>query len=105
MIAVPPCVDGPSVKMSKEGGCWDEMKRTISWIVDSLSPGEALDIQTQFEATEGSDQEPTFPVMIRCEGSMLFSGIEINANVHCDAPCQPIEMKLHETVRILHRKI
>ena len=103
MLAVPPCVDGPSVKMSRRGGIWDEMKRTISWIVASLEPGSAIEVQAQFEAVEGSSQEPQFPVMVRAEYPKLFSGVEVTtADV---ATAGAINMKLHESARVLHRKI
>ena len=67
MLAVPPCVDGPSVKMSRRGGVWDEMKRTISWIIDSMEPGTAIEVQAQFEVQRYSrQQDAPGPAFARC---------------------------------------
>jgi hypothetical protein len=104
MLAVPPCVDGPSVKMSKQGGVWDDMKRTISWVTESLPPGQAMEVQAQFEAVEGSSQDPKFPVLVRCEYPDVFSAVEIITD-YPEERSHPIELVVHESGRVLHRKI
>ena len=93
------------MKMSRKGGVWDEMKRTIAWKVDQLVPGEALEIQTQFQSS-GEDVGGTtrFPVLVRAEYPVLFSSVELNSDFH-DALSRPVKIKLSESSRVLHRKV
>ena len=99
MLAVPPGVEGESCKMSRKGGSWEELKRTLTWFVDFLKPGEALEIQAQFSLLEESDKVPTFPVLVRCDYPMIFSNIEVSIKE------DTVQMKLSMTGRVLHRKV
>jgi hypothetical protein len=93
--------------MSRKGGAWDEMKRTISWTVDKLDPGEALEIQAQFESVDlpnGGGGAPKFPLLVRAEYATLFSSIELNSDF-IDALSCPVKTKLTQSGRILHRKV
>ena len=125
MLAVPPHVDGRSAKMSRKGGVWDEMKRTISWVVPQLQPGEALEVQAQFEsistvsaAADGAEENAAntsassvvmgsasrFPVLVRGEYPGIFSSLELKADFR-DVLSHPIKMKLNRSGRVLHRKV
>lgn len=113
VLAVPPNVDGQSVRMSRQGGVWDEMKRTISWSVSNLEAGEALEIQTQFTAvdagattTSGRNDRapPKFPVLVRCDFSKLFSSVEVLGDFE-DGFSSPIRVMPSSFSRILHRKV
>ena len=86
MMAVPPDLDGETVKMSKKGGVWDKMKRAISWSMQRIKPGETkeLQIQLQFDSdwNEGSGEfkndVPIFPVLLRFETkNELLSSVDI----------------------------
>lgn len=105
VLAVPPYVKGESVKMSRNGGVWDEMKRTICWSVDRLDPGQALEVQLQFESTDGRwERTPKFPILIRADYPALFSAIELNSD-YSDGLSSPVELKVNTSSRILHRKV
>jgi hypothetical protein len=99
MLAIPPDVDGENCKMSRKGGSWEELKRTLTWSVDGLEPGEALEIQAQFPLTEESEKEPKFPVLVRCDYPAIFSNVEVSAKGGS------IQMKLSTSGRVLHRKV
>ena len=103
ILAVPPEVDGERCRLSRAGGAWEELKRTVSWKVDEIQPGKALEIQAQFPLLEDANNSPSsktprFPVLVRGSYSPLFGGIVIEAD-----GSQPI--KLTESGRVLHRKV
>jgi hypothetical protein len=109
MLAVPPNMEGKSVRMSRQGGLWDEMKRTIAWSVEKLEPGEALEIQAQFLSRDGgvmpaSDRSPKFPVLVRCDYPKLFSSVEILSD-YVDSLFTPVRIRLSSTSLVLHRKV
>ena len=112
VLAVPPNVDGQSVRMSRQGGMWDEMKRTVSWSVAKLEAGEALEIQTQFTAVDGGATTsgrkdrapPKFPVLVRSDCSKLFSSVEVLGDFD-DGFSSPIRVMPSSFSRILHRKV
>jgi hypothetical protein len=99
MIAVPPDADGGSCTMSRKGGSWDELKRTLTWGMESLAPGEALEIQAQFPLVEENEKVPKFPVLVQCEQPLLFSGITVGTNE------DDLQLKVNMAGRILHRKV
>ena len=109
MLAIPPHVNGRSGKLSRKGGLWDELKRTVSWTIEEMPPGQALEIQAQFEILDGESASnltlsPKFPILVRCEYESLFSSVEIKNDYH-DSLCKPIQMELKNTARVLHRKV
>jgi hypothetical protein len=105
LIIVPPDVSGESVSMSRKGGIWDGMKRTMSWTVQTLEPGETLDIQAQFQVFNGGGSiVPKFPILIRCDGKSLFSGIKFDADFS-DSESIPVNMALVKCSRILYRQV
>lgn len=108
-MAVPPFVQGETVKMSRKGGVWDAMKRIICWKVDKLEPGEALEIQAQFQSASSMPSPPPsdlqFPVLIRCDIPYLFSGITLSADCIDDAESAPVTIEVSHSTRILHRKV
>ena len=99
MIAVPPDVDGSRCKMSRKGGSWDELKRTLTWCVESLAPGEALEIQAQFPLMEESSRVLKFPVLVQCQYASLFS------NVTVASKDSNVRLALSTSGQILHRKV
>lgn len=108
LMAVPPDIRGETVKLTRQGGVWDGMKRTISWSVERLGPGGLLEIQAQFEyITPGDDRltTPKFPVLVRCDVQRdQFSDIQLSTD-YADERATSVKMKLSRTVRILHRKV
>jgi tripartite-type tricarboxylate transporter receptor subunit TctC len=92
--------------MSRKGGAWDELKRTISWTVDSLEPGEALEIQAQFESADipSAGGALKFPLLVRAEHGALFSSVEMNSDF-IDALSTPVKIELSQSGRVLHRKV
>lgn len=117
MMAVPPDLDGETIKMAKRGGIWDQMKRTISWSSRSIKPGETkeLQIQLQFdsERNDGSDlyskdNAPTFPVLLRFDtkDELLSSvDIELGNPSEDDFLFEEYAMKLTKSIRVIHRKV
>ena len=99
MIAVPPDVVGGNCKMSRKGGSWDELKRTLTWCVQALAPGEAVEIQAQFPFIEGNERSPKFPILVHCDYKGLFSKV----NISCldDA----VQLKVRTSSTIIHRKV
>jgi hypothetical protein len=99
MLAVPLDMDGENCKMSRKGGSWEELKRTMTWCVETLKPGEAIEIQAQFPVLNGSTtKSPLFPVLVRCDYPALFSEIDITAK-------EDIQLKVILQERVLHRKV
>lgn len=119
MLAVPPDVDGDTIRMSRKGGVWDAMKKIVTWVFDDqLDTSGGIDMQLQFELVASSygigiESEhlvtPKFPVMVRCDAfDDHLSGIDIEL--------QPIEdgidgiqklfkPKVDRSYRLLHRKL
>jgi len=125
IVAVPPNVRGDTVRMSRKGGIYDDMKRVVCWTVENINPGEALEVQLQFECMEqqqhndspdsnvGDGDEgkhfqrppPKFPVLVRADcPSKLFSSVEVTSDYNDDAN-SPIKLKVVKAARILHRKV
>ncbi len=102
-MAVPPNMDGASVRLSRSGGVWDEMKRTIAWSIKSLQPGEALEIQAQFSSMDGQ-RSASFPVLVRTEYPRLFSAVEV-VNEYRDDVTPAIRLETACAGRLLHRKV
>ena len=129
LVAVPPFVQGESVKMSRKGGVWDEIKRTICWTLQKLDPGEVLEIQAQFQSgnlQNLSDVNLQFPVLVRADVPYSFSGVGISTDYDhhrqpatksggggggaCDdgegsASSNTIKHTVTRCTRILHRKV
>ena len=116
MMAVPPDLDGETVKMSKRGGIWDKMKRTIAWSAKSIKPGETkeLQIQMQFESErdDGSDNSndnaPSFPVLLRFDTkNTVLSSVHVDLGDPSadEFVFEEYAMKLIKSFRVMHRKV
>ena len=95
LLAVPPDINGEDCRMSRKEGKWDELKRTISWVVPELEKGKALEFQAQF-LNDTPERTPKFPVLVRCDYDQLFSGLRVQTEG---------ELQLKMSSRILHRKV
>lgn len=55
--------------MSIKGGSWNEMKRTLTWLVKELAPGKALEVQLQFPTVADDSSAlftaPKFPILVK----------------------------------------
>jgi hypothetical protein len=108
IVVVPPDVKGETVAMSRKAGLWNEMQRTVSWTIPCLEPGENIEIQTQFEATNDADSivTPKFPVLLRCDDTeTLYSGIELKSVMGAEKDSIPLDMNITLSSRLLYRKI
>jgi len=117
LVAVPPFVQGETVKMSRKGGIWDDLKRTICWNARKLEPGEVLEIQAQFQSSNhvvGGDLQ--FPILVRADVPHSFSGISVATKTVVDGgdstnednnnePEPTIKHTVTRSTRILHRKV
>ena len=98
--------------MSRKGGVWDEMKRTLIWTIPKLNPGEIVDIQAQFKCnTTETGLSPSqsfgsfkFPVLARCNGVTNFSKIDVNSDYNEDGS-SPVGLELERSATILYRKV
>eukprot|EP00536_Pseudo-nitzschia_multiseries_P006513 jgi/Psemu1/324367/estExt_fgenesh1_pg.C_1390017 len=119
LIIVPVEFDGENATMSRKGGVWDEIKRTLTWSISNLTPGETVDIQVQFKnntkrgalqstahaAGAGNGLEsPKFPVLARCKGGMSFSKIDMNTDYNEDGS-SPVGVELERSATVLYRKV
>ena len=102
-MVVPPDIDGERVTMSRRGGVWDGIKRTLAWRIEKLLPGETIDIQTQFGCNAGGSL-PKFPVLVRGDGKALFSRIELSTEYTEDGS-EPVNLHVDQSSRILYRKV
>jgi hypothetical protein len=114
-MIVPLDMDGESVTMSRKGGIWDEMKRTLVWIIPQLTPGETLDIQAQFKCLPESSDDGRyqddmgapggcqFPVLARCNGNTTFSKIDLNSD-YFEQGSSPVELEIERSSTVLYRK-
>ena len=125
LIAVPPFVEGEAVKMSRTGGVWDAMKRTICWTVDKLDPGEVLEIQAQFQSgnlKSLAQVDLQFPVLVRADLPWLFSRIDVSTDYSTwlsketsdtlkvgtganNTDVASVKSSVSRCTRILHRKV
>jgi hypothetical protein len=125
VMAVPPQVEGEKCKMSIKGGSWNEMKRTLTWLVKELAPGKALEVQAQFptlgtdhgEDADDTDTDndvvgvgagaatgvlftaPKFPILVKA----IYQGLYSELTAEC--PEAGSEMKVRSTGCLLHRKV
>lgn len=100
LMAIPPDVKGETVKLTRKGGIWDDMKRTLSFQNAELKPGQLMEIQAMFDYYDTKSSStilPKFPILVRCDTQHdQFSEVEITATV---------DVRLARSVRILHRKV
>jgi hypothetical protein len=107
LIVVPPDVDGEKASMSRHGGVWNAMKRTISWTIAELPPGETMDIQAQFRYMDGAatkHKASRFPVLVRGDRDSIFSRIGVNAE-YTDEGSSPVTLEVEQCSRIIYRKV
>lgn len=107
LVIVPLDMDGSSLTMSRKDGVWDAMKRSLTWTIQELAPGEIVDIQAQFKAIEGvSSSEATskFPVLARSSGITTFSRIDMNSDYTEDGSV-PVDIDVRRSSTVLYRKI
>mmetsp|Transcript_14488 Transcript_14488/g.33725 ORF Transcript_14488/g.33725 Transcript_14488/m.33725 type:complete len:397 (-) Transcript_14488:157-1347(-) len=105
LIVVPPDLDGENITMSRKGGVWDEMKRTLVWKISKLEPGEIIDMQSQFQSNmEGGSNESKFPLLAKCNGDTSFSKIDLNTDYTEDG-VSPVHIDLERVATILYRKL
>ena len=109
LLAVPPDIRGETVKLTRQGGVWDGMKRVVAWSVDRLLPGELIEIQAQFQfVVKKVDPRtvPKFPVLVRCDAmNEQFSKIDLVLGSSHESLFIPPKMNLSRSVRIVHRKV
>ena len=112
LIAIPPDVNGESMKMSLEGGVWDPIKRIIIYKCEDMKCGETVDIQLQFEYLAPSlDAKeavnlPRFPVLVRCDGvNDQLSSVELRVGGTLDDIKKYYALKMDKTYKLFHRKI
>lgn len=109
-MIVPWDMDGSSLTMSRKDGVWDNMKRSLTWTIPELPPGEIVDIQAQFKAIEGvsstssSEGASKFPILARCSGSTTFSRIDMNSDYTQDGAV-PVDIDVQRSSTVLYRKI
>jgi hypothetical protein len=105
MIVVPPDLNGYSVQMSRKGGQWEDMKRTLSWTLDRLAPGDSIDIQAVFANVQnGNPVERRFPILLQCHGDELFSKVEARGNT-VEEPSRPLKLDIAQETTVLFRKV
>ena len=105
IVVVPPDLNGYSVQMTRKGGKWDDMKRTLTWIFDGLAPGESIDIQAVFaNVQDGQAIERRFPIMLQCHGDELFSKVQVHAYKILEAS-RPLRVDLTPRATIIFRKV
>ena len=73
-----------------------------------MVPGQAMEIQAQFEILEGDagtlGHAPKFPILVRCDYDNLLSAVEIKSDYN-DSHARPVHMELKNSARVLHRKV
>lgn len=108
LIIVPLGWDGNNVTMSRRGGIWNDLKRSLLWNIRTVDPGETIDIQAQFKTTNpergASEESQKFPVMARCKGDANFSKITLDTDFREDGS-HPVGIDLERSTTILYRKI
>ncbi|KAG7359800.1 hypothetical protein IV203_034898 [Nitzschia inconspicua] len=108
LMIVPLDMDGSSLTMSRKDGVWDSMKRSLTWTIPKLLPGEIVDIQAQFKAREGvkqlTENSSNFPVLARSNGSTTFSRIDLNSDYTKDGNI-PVDIDVQRSCTVLYRKI
>ena len=108
LMIVPLDMDGSSLSMSRKDGVWDEMKRSLTWTIQELAPGELIDIQAQFKVIEGvtssADTASKFPVLARCNGRTSFSRIDVNSD-YTEEGSIPVDLEVSRSTNVLYRKV
>jgi hypothetical protein len=107
LMIVPLDMDGSSLSMSRKDGVWDEMKRTLTWTIQELPPGELIDIQAQFKVLAGvssGDASSKFPILARCNGKTSFSRIDVNSDCTVEGAI-PVDIEVSRSTNVLYRKV
>lgn len=112
-MVVPPDIDGENnVSISRKGGIWDVMKRTLSWMIPELAAGEVIDIQAQFQCSTPINQQeaspppstPKFPVLVQCNGNTNFSKIHLETD-YAEEGSDHVDLKVENIATVLYRKV
>ena len=110
LVVVPPDLEGQKAQTvtKGKGGQWDDMKRTLSWSINMLQPGESMDIQVVFPKQGGASSnlmgERRFPILLQCHGEKdLFSKLEAWAS-GLDAPSRSLKLHTKQQTTVLFRK-
>lgn len=111
LLAVPPDIKGESVKTSIQDTVWDGMKRLVAWTITELSPGQSMEVQSQFEFATPLEPKvlprpnPKFPILVRFDGKHIqFSDVQLHS-IESDKGSLPVKLKISRSVRVLHRKV
>mmetsp|Transcript_32496 Transcript_32496/g.48997 ORF Transcript_32496/g.48997 Transcript_32496/m.48997 type:complete len:316 (+) Transcript_32496:182-1129(+) len=108
IMAIPPDVIVETVKLKKNDGILDGIKRVVSWNVPSLHPGVMSELQAQFQFLSPDEEPravPRFPILVKCDGIKdQFSDVQLTLSGQSDLSI-PMEMCLNKSTRTLHRKI
>eukprot|EP00934_Nitzschia_sp_Nitz4_P005417 Nitzschia sp. Nitz4//scaffold391_size11912//4640//6216//NITZ4_009007-RA/size11912-augustus-gene-0.1-mRNA-1//1//CDS//3329550200//5407//frame0 len=84
---------------------WDDMQRTLSWTLDSLPPGDVMDVQALFVTHVPADQLQ-FPVLVRCDGDTLFSKVQLEATTPMiGGGMGKVDLAIQTKTRVLYRKV
>jgi hypothetical protein len=113
LIALPPGFCGETMNSNRPGGVWDGMKRIVAYSVESLVPGELVEIQAQFKMIETLNSnyhvvaEPKFPILVRGESmNCQFSDIELMMDDESRHTTNgPMKMFLTKSVIVNLRKL
>ena len=82
IVAIPFHVDGESIKLVPSYGAWDEVKRTISWSIDQISPGEVVDFLIHLgQRKSGFDEDTKLPILVHAKSAQHFSRLEVSTDV------------------------
>jgi len=115
LLAVPPDVNGDTMKMSRKDGMWDAMKRIVVWSEPEMKSGKTFFVQLQFEFftfESGKNEEnypdnipPKFPIFVRCDGIMdqlSTIGVDIGSS-NDEILSSRIKVIVFKSYRLYHR--
>lgn len=106
-LALTGTVVGDSVEVTSGQGEWDQLKRTITWKKDHLKKGESFMVTANAVLTEEaeglSDDELSFPVMLRCRSEDQISTAQFQAIEASGHPATVSSSTVSRTFRIIHR--
>ena len=104
VLAIPLNFRGESAKLSMTGGVWDEVKRTVSWYIDEINPGQAVEFQIELETSLHDIATCQFPVLVRADCSSSLSQIQVLPEI-CDSNGRSCLARVMYSSRTLHRKL
>jgi hypothetical protein len=106
-VAIPERVNAGTVEVLRGEGEFDELKRTIKWVMPHLPKGESFMVSAEAklwsDATPEDERNLRFPVLLRCSSRLdQISSADFRATEADNYPAA-VQFTRGHSFRLLHR--